>query len=62
MFHYSQEWEDPVSNLRTRKAPMNVERGRRREQPPWFNKEMEELSKRMRTAGKQYREIRNIRD
>ena len=61
MFHYSQEGEDPVSKPMARKAPMTVERGRRREQPPWFNKEMEELWKRMRTACKQYREIRNMR-
>ena len=59
VFHYCQNGEGPVSKLSTRNAPMTVKQWRR-EQTPWFDKVIEELWIRKRTACKQYQ--RNNKD
>ena len=49
-FKYSKEGDDPITKLRVKKSPAIPQKGRRREQPPWFTKEVEELWTQKRTA------------
>ena len=54
-FKYSKEGDDPITRLRAKKAPAKPQQGRRREQPPWFTKDIEELWRQKRAACRRLR-------
>ena len=50
-FKYSKEGDDPITKLRVKKSPAIItQKGRHREQPPWFTNEVKELWTLKRTA------------